>query len=104
MPVRYSTKLKNFKSITLNQLNATASFLKRIDRKFLLNSKQFSTILDELKDNFNVLEIDGKKVFNYDNVYMDTADYLFYNQHQNKLESRTKVRTRYYVDSNIAFF
>lgn len=104
MPVKYSTKLKNFKSITLNQLNATASFLKRIDRKFLLNSKQFSTILDELKNNFNVLEIDGKKVFNYDNVYMDTADYLFYNQHQNKLESRTKVRTRYYVDSNIAFF
>ncbi|MDD2907673.1 MAG: polyphosphate polymerase domain-containing protein [Candidatus Gracilibacteria bacterium] len=104
MPVKYSSKLKNFKSITLNQLNATASFLKRIDKKFLLNSKQFALILEDLKENFNVLEINGKKVFNYDNVYMDTADYLFYNQHQNKLESRTKIRTRYYVDSNIAFF
>jgi len=35
---------------------------------------------------------------------MDTEDYLFYKQHQNKLKSRTKVRTRYYVDSNLAFF
>lgn len=104
MPVNYSTKLKSFKAISLKELNATASFLKRIDVKFLLNWKQFSSILEELKDKFNVLEIDGKKVFNYDNVYMDTSDYLFYNQHQNKLESRTKVRTRYYVDSNIAFF
>ena len=98
MPVNYSTKLKSFKAISLKELNATASFLKRIDVKFLLNWKQFSSILEELKDKFNVLEIDGKKVFNYDNVYMDTSDYLFYNQHQNKLESRTKVRTRYYVD------
>ncbi len=104
MPVKYSLKLKKFKSITLKELNESASFLKRIDVKFLLNWKQLSSILDSLKENFNVLEIDNKKIFNYDNVYMDTPDYLFYNQHQNKLESRTKVRTRYYVDSNIAFF
>ena len=36
---------------------------------------------------------------------MDTEDYLFYNQHQDKkVKSRTKVRTREYVDSGIAFF
>ncbi|MDR2640553.1 MAG: hypothetical protein LBC61_04500 [Candidatus Peribacteria bacterium] len=35
---------------------------------------------------------------------MDTNDYLFYNQHQNKLNSRVKVRTRFYVDSNLALF
>jgi hypothetical protein len=35
---------------------------------------------------------------------MDTEDYLFYNQHQKKEKSRTKVRTRYYIDSNLAFF
>jgi len=36
---------------------------------------------------------------------MDTEDYLFYNQHQDKkVKSRTKVRTREYVDAGIAFF
>lgn len=96
--------LKKFKAISLSELNATASFLKRIDRKYLLTYEQFLEILDELKNDFKVLEINKRKVFTYDNVYMDTEDYLFYKQHQNKLKSRTKVRTRYYVDSNLAFF
>jgi hypothetical protein len=101
---KFNESLQSFQPITLTDLNATASFLKRIDRKFLLNSEQFSSVLDELKKEFQILEIAGKKVFSYDNVYMDTNDYLFYNQHQNKEKSRTKVRTRYYVDSNLAFF
>jgi hypothetical protein len=70
----------------------------------LLNLKDFASVIKELKKNFNILEIDWKKVFSYDNVYMDTKDYLFYNQHQNKLNSRVKVRTRFYVDANSAFF
>lgn len=96
--------LKKFNSLKLSELNEKSSFLKRIDRKYLLTYEQFLDILADLKDDFRVLEIDKKKVFNYDNVYMDTQDYLFYNQHQKKLKSRTKIRTRYYVDSNLAFF
>ncbi|MBT3727451.1 VTC domain-containing protein [bacterium] len=60
--------------------------------------------MEKLKEDFDILEIKGQKVFSYDNVYMDTHDHLFYNQHQNKEKSRTKVRTRYYVDNNLAFF
>jgi hypothetical protein len=91
--------------MSLTELNATASYLKRIDRKFLMTEKQFLEILGDLSDDFKTLEIDGKRVFLYDNVYMDTDDYLFYNQHQNKLESRTKVRTRHYTDAgDLAFF
>ncbi len=104
MAAKYNEKLKSFKAITLTQLNSTASFLKRIDKKYLLNAKQFSEILSDLKANFKVLEIDWKKIFEYDNVYMDTDKYLFYYQHQNKQKSRTKIRTRYYVDTNLAFF
>lgn len=96
--------LKKFNSLSLSELNEKSSFLKRIDRKYLLTYWQFLEILDEFKDTFKVLDIKDKKVFNYDNVYMDTDDYLFYKQHQNKLKSRTKIRTRYYVDSNLAFF
>jgi hypothetical protein len=99
-----NTKLKGFKAISLRELNATASFLKRIDRKYLLNSSQFLDVVDDLRKNFDILEIDGKKVFTYDNIYMDSENYVFYNQHQNKVNSRVKVRTRLYVESNMAFF
>lgn len=104
MTNNYNSKLKNFKSISLTELKTKASYLKRIDKKYLLNIKKFSEILEDLKEDFHVLEINWKKIFTYDNIYMDSEDYLFYNQHENKKNSRTKVRTRYYVDSNLAFF
>ena len=96
--------LSPFKPITLTELNATASYLKRVDKKFLLTIKQFKNILGNLKKDFRVLEIWWKKIFSYDNIYMDNEDCIFYKQHQNKEKSRTKVRTRYYVDSDLAFF
>ncbi len=101
----FLNRLSWFSSINLTELNATASYLKRIDRKFLLTEKQFLWVLEELSNDFRALEIDGKRMFLYDNVYMDTEDYLFYNQHQSKKKNRTKIRTRHYTDSgDLAFF
>jgi len=97
-------EVKDFEKISLDELNQTSSYLKRIDRKFLVTANQFKELLKEFKKDFKVLEINWKRIFSYDNVYMDTDDYLFYNQHQNKLPKRTKIRTRLYVDSNLAFF
>lgn len=104
MPEIYKFKLKEFSTINLTELNAKSSYLKRIDTKYLLNGSQFNEILDQLKKDYKVLEIKWRKIFSYDNVYMDTDDYLFYNQHQERKKTRTKVRTRYYVDSDLAFF
>ena len=104
MRTTYSSKLRNFWTLNLTELNSTASYLERIDKKYLLTWKQLSEILSELENDFLLLEIKWQKIFSYDNVYMDTEDYLFYNQHQKKEKSRTKVRTRYYIDSNLAFF
>jgi hypothetical protein len=60
--------------------------------------------MKELKDNYFILSIKNNSIFVYDNTYMDTDDFLFFNQHEKNLKSRVKVRTREYVDSNIAFF
>jgi hypothetical protein len=98
-------RLSGFSTMSLTELNATASYLKRIDRKFLMTEKKFLEILGNLSNDFKALEIGGKRVFLYDNVYMDTDEYLFYNQHENKVPNRTKVRTRHYTDAgDLAFF
>lgn len=98
-------RLSGFSAMSLTELNATASYLKRIDRKFLMTEEKFLEILGDLSNDFKALEIWDKRVFLYDNVYMDTDDYLFYNQHQNRVPSRTKVRTRHYTDAgDLAFF
>jgi len=93
-----------FNPISLNQMNATASFLDRIDTKYVVTEQQFIDIIWHLKKDFYVLEIGGKSIFEYDSVYMDTEDYAFYQAHQNWNTSRTKIRTREYVDSGLAFF
>ena len=74
-------RLSGFSAINLTELNATASYLKRIDRKFLMTEDKFLSILGDLSSDFRALEIWEKRVFLYHNVYMDTDDYLFYNQH-----------------------
>ena len=99
------SKLSGFSAINLTELNATASYLKRIDRKFLLTEKKFLKVLEDLSYDFRALEIQDKRVFLYDNVYMDTPEYLFYEQHQSGLKNRTKIRTRHYTDAgDLAFF
>ena len=104
MSYDFGNNVSDFGSINLTELNATASFLKRIDKKYLITEGQLAAVLKDLKGEFNVLEIDSKRIFSYDNIYMDTPDYLFYNQHENKIASRTKIRTRLYADSDLAFF
>ena len=96
--------LTSFEKLNLTELNATASFLKRIDTKFLLTTKEFKETLEDFKKDFRVLEIAGQRMFKYDNVYMDTKDIKFYNDHQNWVNPRTKIRTRLYKDSDLAFF
>lgn len=104
MTESFDKQLMKFEPLTLTELNAKASFLKRIDTKFLLTRENLSNILDDLLQDFRILEIAWNRIFSYDNIYMDTPDYFFYNQHQNKEKNRTKIRTRLYKDSNLAFF
>ena len=74
--------LDNFSSISLEELNASSSFLDRINTKYVVHVAQLPDIIAHLKKDFSVLTIDEKTVFSYDNVYMDTKEYLFYQQHE----------------------
>lgn len=97
--------MQEYTTISLDQLNATMSFLERIDTKYLLNLDQLDTILAALQDKFYVLTIKDVNIFTYDSIYMDTKDYLFYKLHEQGEANRIKVRTRHYVDSgDLAYF
>ena len=104
MDKNFKNIIDKFDNLTLTELNSQASFLKRIDRKFLLTYWEFEKVLEDLKQYFRILEIAENRVFDYDNVYMDTQDHLFYKWHQDWMNSRTKIRTRLYKDSDLAFF
>lgn len=105
MGSNFQKKIKGFFSpISLTELNATAEFLDRVETKFLLTEQQLISLLPELKEDYYILEIADKSVFGYENIYMDTENYDFYNDYQEKKDFRSKVRSREYTDSGHAFF
>lgn len=88
---------------TLQDLESL-KLLDRYDTKFILKKSQLTDILSNLPPQYKVLEIDGKRVFEYQNQYFDTDDLLLYKTHHNGKLNRFKVRYRHYVDVDRFYF
>ena len=95
--------LGTFSPISLNGLEEV-NMLNRIDTKFVFHINQFAEILEEIKDDYYALEIDGNRLFAYESLYFDTDDYQLYRFHHNGKLNRLKVRYRKYIDSGLVFF
>lgn len=97
--------LSGFDSITLDQLNSTMSLMERVDTKYLINFKQADHLIEAIKNDFFILQIKDKVIFQYDNIYMDTLNNDLFYEHEQGNQMRNKVRTRNYADSNdLCFF
>jgi len=94
--------ISNYTPISLNEMD-NVSLMKRVDTKFLIGKNQLSQILESIRDEYFILEINKNRLMNYKSLYFDSDDKIFYNNHHNKRARRTKVRIRKYVESNILF-
>jgi hypothetical protein len=79
------------------------SLLKRVDTKYVLHIRQLFRALDNLKDQYRVLEVRGFRLNRYHNLYFDTPNFELYHQHHNGQRNRYKVRCREYVDTQMAY-
>lgn len=94
--------LARFRPISLPEMDSVA-LLNRTDTKFLLNTTQLSAALSELSDAYRILEIDANRLNQYQTIYFDTPDYALYRRHHDGALNRYKVRSRAYVDTQLAF-
>ena len=76
----------------------------RTDTKYLFTSTRLPLILDELKKDYRVLEINGNRVSQYESLYLDTRNFDLFHQHRRGKANRFKVRFRKYVESELTFF
>ena len=95
--------IQEYNSISLQQLDAT-KLLERKDTKFIFHEGLLPALLDDLKSNFRILEINGHHVMDYENQYFDTPDFLFYSDHHNGARSRYKLRYRKYSQPKAIYF
>lgn len=89
--------------VDLDGLNARAELMVRKDNKYLLNEQQVAALVGNLADRFDVLEIDGKRQFDYHSDYFDTPQLHFFRDHNQNRRQRLKVRFRQYADANLHF-
>jgi hypothetical protein len=90
--------------ISLDDLDARAALLKRVDTKYVIEAGAFETLLERLAADHDVLEIDGRRLFAYRSVYFDTPDLRCFHDHAAGRQPRFKARTRLYRDSGLCHF
>lgn len=94
--------IQAFNATSLSEMNAI-KLLNRQDTKFIFHERKLPVILNDLKEYYDILEIDGQRILSYENQYFDTKDFKFYNKHQRGMLNRTKIRIRKYVESDLSF-
>jgi len=95
--------LNRFEPVGLDELVAEASLLTRVDRKYVVERRLLSDLLDEMDAATRVLEIDGARDFAYESVYFDTPDLMSFRMAAQPRRRRFKLRTRTYLDVDTAY-
>lgn len=103
MDPRIADTLARFTPITLDQLNARAAMLERLDNKYIIAADRFRPALEAFADHFDALEIGGKRAFTYTTRYFDDGDLHSYHDHHQGRRKRCKVRIRSYLDAGFAY-
>ncbi|QFQ13265.1 polyphosphate polymerase domain-containing protein [Pseudoprevotella muciniphila] len=95
--------LSEMKTISLEEMSAV-KLMKRNDTKYVTNVPTLMRLLQLTQSKYYVQEINDSRIANYNTLYWDFCDdHHYYLIHAQKRKPRTKVRTRRYVDSGIAF-
>lgn len=79
------------------------ALMNRVDKKFILSFSDLVEIMPQLKSEFRILTIDGRKVFSYITDYYDTPEMNMFTDHHNGKLNRYKIRHRKYIESKLDF-
>lgn len=82
---------------------ARAALMNRVDHKFIFPKAYLPDILNAVAQQYTALELGQQRLFEYKNVYFDTADFDFYRAHHSGKLNRYKVRYRQYVESATSY-
>ena len=94
--------LINFKPISLEGMDEVA-LMERVDEKFTVSLEDTLDVLSKIRDKYFCLEIDGKRLFNYQTEYFDNDNKILFKNHQNGKLNRYKIRFRDYAASKKTF-
>jgi hypothetical protein len=92
-----------FAPISLQGLDKV-KLMNRVDSKYIFHHRELDGLLTEISAHYSVLEIEGKRLFDYASLYFDTPGYDLYRHHHNGKPNRVKLRYRHYLNTGDVFF
>lgn len=95
-------ELSKFGTHSLADIN-NARLMDRVDSKFVIPAELLPQLLEQSRDYYSLLSVDGKKHNDYLNIYFDTDNFSYYHMHHNGKLNRIKIRHRYYLATGAAF-
>lgn len=103
MDPRLAATLARFAPISLEQLNARAAMLERLDNKYIIPGDRFRPAFEAFAGHFDALDIDGTRAFTYATRYFDDGALHSYHDHHQGRRKRCKVRIRSYLDAGFTY-
>jgi hypothetical protein len=94
--------LSQFQGISLEEVDR-ASLMRRKDNKYIFSVQDIAPLLERVKEDYRVLEIDGSRSQHYHTRYFDTDDREMYLKHHRGLANRHKIRIRRYGSGDVHF-
>jgi VTC domain len=99
---KWQAMLGGFETVGLDRIAKLATD-HRIDTKFLLREETAFDMLGELPGHYRVLDVDGRRFTTYRTQYFDTPSLELYRRHHTGSANRYKVRSRVYLNTELAF-
>ncbi len=91
--------ISKFTSVSLGEIEEV-KLMSRIDRKYWFHISKLASLLGGALENYNILEINGQRIMEYQTTYFDTPDNTMYLKHHNRKMNRYKIRQRRYLSTN----
>lgn len=93
-----SDLIYSFEPIRLEAMDRV-KLMDRVDTKYVFPFSRLPHLLQEMRDEYRLLDINNIRMHRYESLYYDTPGFYLYARHQSGKLNRYKFRFRTYVDS-----
>ena len=95
--------IESYRSFSLKEAEAV-KLMKRVDTKYVIRADDAFDLLNDMRQDYHVLEIESQRAGTYISTYYDTCDRRMYHAHVTNRLPRYKVRVRSYSQNGLKFF
>src|SRR6185369_14319183 len=95
--------LNTFEPITLSEMS-DKMLMSRVDTKYVFPQSELPLFLEQIKDDYRVLDVNNVRMSRYESLYFDTENLDLFHKHHRGRSNRHKIRYRKYVESDLNFF